>query len=82
MALYTLNAETMNELETFSAKLEVFSWLVEHVNKVAWNIIGNYRGKEAEGLHELGSLTEAISDIAALYESKIDLIIKDIQVTE
>ena len=73
---FVLNRETMNELETFSAKFEQLRELVEFLKVFVWGeVTERYEGKEIE---RLGCLVDALLDVSISRENNLEAIIKKI----
>ena len=73
---FVLNRETMNELETFSAKFEQMRGLVEFLKVFVWGeVTERYEGKEIE---RLGCLVDALLDVSISRENNLEAIIKKI----
>lgn len=73
---FVLNRETMNELETFSAKFEQLRELVEFLKVFVWGeVTERYEGKEIE---RLGCLVDALLDVSISRENDLEAIIKKI----
>lgn len=73
---FVLNRETMNELETFSAKFEQLRELVEFLKVFVWGeVTERYEGKEIE---RLGCLVDALLDVSISRENNLETIIKKI----
>lgn len=73
---FVLNRETMNELETFSAKFEQMRGLVEFLNVFVWGEVAErHEGKEIE---RLGCLVDALLDVSISRENNLEAIIKKI----
>lgn len=73
---FVLNRETMNELETFSAKLEQMRGLVEFLKVFVWGeVTKRHEGKEIE---RLGCLVDALLDVSISRENNLETIIKKI----
>ncbi len=73
---FVLNRETMNELETFSAKFEQMRGLVEFLKVFVWGeVTERHEGKEIE---RLGCLVDALLDVSISRENNLEAIIKKI----
>lgn len=73
---FVLNRETMNELETFSAKFELMRGLVEFLKEFVWGeVTERYEGKEIE---RLGYLVDALLDVSISRENDLETVIKKI----
>ncbi len=73
---FVLNRETMNELETFSAKFELMRGLVEFLNEFVWGeLTERHEGKEIE---RLGCLVDALLDVSISRENDLEAVIKKI----
>lgn len=73
---FILNRETMNELETFSAKYEQLRNFIDFIKDFVWQeIIEGYEGGTVE---TLGCLTEMLSDVAHLRDDELEAVIKKI----
>lgn len=73
---FVLNRETMNELETFSAKFELMRGLVEFLKEFVWSeVTERHEGKEIE---RLGCLVDALLDVSISREKDLEAIIKKI----
>lgn len=73
---FVLNRETMNELETFSAKFEQMRGLVEFLKEFVWGeVTERYEGKEIE---RLGYLVDALLDVSISRENDLEAVIKKI----
>ena len=69
-----LNMETMNELETFSAKYEQMRELIEFLKEFVWSeVTERHEGKEIE---RLGCLVDALLDVAHSRENDLEAVIK------
>lgn len=74
---FVLNGETLNELETFSAKIEQLRNFIDFVHDFVWQeIIERYEG---ETIERLGCLTEMLSDVAHIRDTDLETIIKKIK---
>ena len=73
---FVLNRETMNELETFSAKFELMRGLVEFLKEFVWGeVTERYEGKE---IAQLGCLVNALFDVAISRENDLEAVIRKI----
>ena len=73
---FVLNGETMNELETFSAKFEQMRELVEFLKEFVWGeVTERHEGKE---IAQLGCLVNALFDVAISRENDLEAVIKKI----
>lgn len=73
---FVLNWETMNELETFSAKYEQMRELVEFLKEFVWGeVTERYEGKE---IAQLGCLVNALFDVSISRENDLETVIKKI----
>ena len=73
---FVLNRETMNELETFSAKFEQMRGLVEFLKVFVWGEVTElYEGKEIE---RLGCLVDALLDVSISRENDLEAVIRKI----
>lgn len=73
---FVLDRETMNELETFSAKFEQLCNFIDFVHNFTWQeIIEGYEGGTVE---KLGCLTEMLSTVAHVQDNELEAIIKKI----
>ncbi len=73
---FVLNRETMNELETFSAKFELMRGLVEFLKEFVWGeVTERHEGKEIE---RLGYLVDALLDVSISRENDLETVIKKI----
>lgn len=76
---FVLNRETMNELETFSAKFEQMRGLVEFLKVFVWGeVTERHEGKEIE---RLGCLVDALLDVSISREKDLEAVIKKISST-
>lgn len=73
---YVLDFDTMNELETLSAKLEQLRNFADVVNDFVWQKI--VEGYEGETINKLGCLTESLLEVICVRENNLDAIIKKI----
>lgn len=74
---FVLTRETLNELETFSAKYEQLRNFVDFVNSFVWQEI--IEGYEGETIERLGCLTEMLSDVVHIRDTNLETIIKKIK---
>ncbi len=74
---FTLSMETMNELETFSAKIEVLRNYVDFVNDFVWQKI--VEGYEGEAADKIGVLTETLSTVTHARDKELEEIILKIK---
>lgn len=73
---FVLDRETMNELETFSAKYEQMQGLVEFLKEFVWGeVTERHEGKEIE---KLGVFVDALLDVAHSRENDLEAVIKKI----
>lgn len=73
---FVLNTDTMNELETFSAKFELMRGLVEFLKEFVWGeVTERHEGKEIE---RLGYLVDALLDVSISRENDLEAVIKKI----
>lgn len=73
---FVLNTDTMNELETFSAKYEQMRELVEFLKEFVWGEVTElYEGKEIE---RLGCLVDALLDVSISRENDLEAVIRKI----
>lgn len=73
---FVLDRETMNELETFSAKYEQMRGLVEFLKEFVWGeVTERHEGKEIE---KLGVFVDALLDVARSRENDLEAVIKNI----
>lgn len=73
---FVLNRDTMNELETFSAKYEQMRGLIEFIKEFVWSeITEQHEGAEIE---KLGVFVDALSDVAHSRENDLEAVIKNI----
>ncbi len=73
---YVLDLDTMNELETLSAKFEQLRNFADVVNNFVWQKI--VEGYEGETINKLGCLTESLLEVICVRENNLDAIIKKI----
>lgn len=71
------NNELVNELETFSANLELFKDFVDIINELVWGTVIELH--EGEDIRKLGCLTKMLSEIAHNREADLESIINDIK---
>lgn len=74
---FVLDMETMNELETFSARFEQLRNFIDFVHNFVWQEI--IEGYEGETIERLGCLTEMLSDVAHIRDTNLETIIKKIK---
>lgn len=74
---FTLSMETMNELETFSAKIEVLRNYVDFVNDFVWQKIAE--GYEGEAADKIGMLTETLSTVTHARDKELEEIVLKIK---
>lgn len=67
----------MNELETFSAKIEQLRNFIDFVKNFTWQEI--IEGYEGETIETLGCLTEVLSDVVHKRDEDLETIIKKIK---
>lgn len=73
---FVLDRETVNELETFSAKYEQMRGLVEFLKEFVWGeVTERHEGKEIE---KLGVFVDALLDVARNRENDLEAVIKKI----
>lgn len=73
---FVLDRETMNELETFSAKYEQMRGLIEFIKEFVWSeVTERHEGKEIE---KLGVFVDALLDVAHSRENDLEAVIKKI----
>lgn len=73
---FVLDRETMNELETFSAKFEQLRNFIDFVYDFTWQEI--IEGYEGEAVEKLGCLTEMLSTVAHVRDNELEAVIKKI----
>lgn len=73
---YVLDFDTMNELETFSAKFEQLRNFIDFVHDFVWQEI--IEGCEGETVEKLGCLTETLSTVAHVRDNELEAVIKKI----
>lgn len=73
---FVLNRETLNELETFSAKFEQLRNFIDFVHDFVWQEI--IEGYEGETIERLGCLTEMLSDVVHIRDNDLEAVIKKI----
>ncbi len=74
---FVLTRETLNELETFSAKYEQLRNFVDFVNSFVWQKILN--GTERAAIEKLGCLTETLSTVAHARDKELETAIHKIK---
>lgn len=77
MTEFVLSRETMNELETFSAKLEQFRNFIDFVNYYIWQEILD--GQEGETINQLGCFGDTMSDLVKVRDKELEEIIAKIK---
>lgn len=73
---FVLNRDTMNELETFSAKFEQLRNFIDFVHDFTWQEI--IEGYEGETVEKLGCLTEMLSTVAHVRDNELEAVIEKI----
>lgn len=71
------NRELENELETFSANLELLRDFVDIINELVWGTVIELH--EGEDIRKLGCLTKMLSEIAHKRDADLESIIKGIK---
>lgn len=71
---FVLNMETMNELETFSARFEQLRNFIDFVHDFTWQEINERY--EGEMIRRLGCFTEMLSDVAHIRDNELEEVIK------
>lgn len=74
---YVLDFDTMNELETFSARFEQLRNFIDFVHDFVWQEI--IEGYEGEMVEKLGCLTEMLSTVAHVRDNELEAVIKKIR---
>lgn len=74
---FVLDMETMNELETFSARFEQLWNFIDFIHDFVWQEI--IEGYEGETIERLGCLTEMLSDVVHIRDTNLETIIKKIK---
>ena len=74
---FVLDMETMNELETFSARFEQLRNFIDFIHDFVWQEI--IEGYEGETIERLGCLTEMLSDVVHIRDTNLETIIKKIK---
>ena len=73
---FVLERDTMNELETFSAKFEQLRNFIDFVHDFVWQEITE--GCEGKTIERLGCLTEMLSDVVHIRDNDLEAVIKKI----
>ena len=71
------NRELENELETFSANLELLRDFVDIIDELVWGTVIELH--EGEDIRKLGCLTKMLSEIAHKRDTDLENIIKSIK---